>query len=1049
MPWGRPAPIPIENVLKELGGTDHKLPSAVWLSCCYGAGPAKPPAPKDGGEGAGGGTTRAERAEREWGMHQRQAPSIAADLHKQGVPQVLGYFGPVPDPLAARVDRQLFETLMETGSSLEAVRRARLGTKKRMNLGGEYVVFPLAWSLLGLYHRGPDHPLIAPNKTLSRAQSDALERTPLKLSGVEVLQHGFIGRRRLLGQLRKLRKENVRVIGLYGLGGLGKTATMVRLCSILAGVGRDKLEEQVVVLPAAELNEAPALSPFDWLWQKLGTLGVPLAAADQAGERRPQVMASALLEWLGDRILYLDNAETLQDLQAGEPEDGVPWHSAELGAFFDALFEQVGGEATILLTTRYKPAQVSVNADWTEVPPCSDAELLRMTAWWPVTQRLPQSLRVELATKKLAGHPRAVRWVNDLLRMEEQRTGRRVSSGDNPDEVRRWLLNPALAGLPEKAAQDLVLDLVLSRLDDPTRTLLGECTGIGHPVPLEVVDRLGSGSVRLRELGLLTRFGVGEDVWAVHPFVREHAHQATPPISWTQSGRKALGEHWLQRARENKREWAWLEALQQMLAAEAWAEASGVMVTLSLGYRHHGWYRKRHELLQGLAAISAIPWPQEQQAHWMQERGNAFQSIGHYDQAAKHLRRGLQAYTHVYGTRNHAEVASSLHGLANVFQSQGNYSAAAETYQEAIDITVAVHGTRNHAEVASSLHGLANVFQSQGNYSAAAETYQEAIDIKVAVYGTRNHASVASSLHGLANVLQSQGNYSAAAETYQEAIDIQVTVYGTRNHAKVAASLHGLANVLARQGNYSAAAKTYQESIDIKVAVYGTRNHADIAVSLHGLANVLNRQGNYSAAAKTYQEAIDIQVAVYGTRNHASVAASLHGLANVLESQGNYSAAAETYQESIDIKVAVYGTRNHASVAASLHGLANVLVRQGDLAGAASSFREVIGIEERVFGSRTTPNTLPTTAQLAQVLLAQGNAEEAVTWAGEAWNASLQQQLWVLAVQIGPILVNALATQGRIEEARQVGGTVVQILQQFPEDHPVRVSVERQIGLRK
>ncbi|HMB53899.1 MAG TPA: CHAT domain-containing protein, partial [Thermoanaerobaculia bacterium] len=251
-----------------------RLPLAVWLSCCYGAGPLGELAETLGerlagaaaGRGASSETSR--EAGREWQAFTVESPSLCADLHHAGIPQVLGYFGPVPDALAVEVDRRLFEGLTGGGSGVEAVRQARLATRNPIATPEGKVRFPLAWALLALYHRGPDRPLAVPRGALPAAVEEALEPEVLQLEGVEVLRHGFIGRRRLLADLRKRRRQRERTLGLYGLGGLGKTATMTRLASILTG-GGPGWHQRVLVVPAGERlrpESGEPDDPFLWLW---------------------------------------------------------------------------------------------------------------------------------------------------------------------------------------------------------------------------------------------------------------------------------------------------------------------------------------------------------------------------------------------------------------------------------------------------------------------------------------------------------------------------------------------------------------------------------------------------------------------------------------------------------------------------------------------------------------------------------------------------------------------------------------------------------------
>jgi len=843
------------NRLRRAGG--GRLPLAVWLSCCYGAGPV--------GELVEALEERLAgvSASREWQAHLVESPSLCADLHHAGIPQVLGYFGPVPDPLAVEVDRRLFEGLTDGGSGIDAVRQARLAIRDPIATPHGKVRYPLAWALLALYHRGPDLPLATPRRELPAAVEEALRPEVLKLEGVEVLRHGFIGRRRLLAELRRRRKQGERVLGLYGFGGLGKTATMTRLASILTE-GGSGWEKRVLVVPAGQRlspEAGEADDPFLWLWGRLEKAlddqgGLPegwqekVAEAEQTGDRSRR-LARLLLSALGERILYVDNAETLQQEEEGRAGDRpMPWLGDDTAAFFATLCGEVGGRASVLITTRYRPADTP--GSWVEIGPCSAGEIFRMTAWWPTLARLPPALRRHLAHGRLAGHPRAVQWVDELVREAEEarleRGGRRLEVTEDVETVRREVLAPALKGLPEKIEADLALAAVVDRLPPEVRATLGDCTAIGLPVPWGVVERLGQGGTVLRDRGLLTRFGVSEDAWAVHPFVRRTLERHAGGVLWSKEARSVLAEHWSQSGETTGLTAELEEALTHLVAAQRWEDAKNLLVRLSGFYRHRGLVRARLKLIQ---AYAETPWPDRERDVWLYHLGAAATAMGDYATAERALRSSVEVAERVYGTREHASVASSLHGLANVLTSQGRYADAEQAYRDSIDVQQRVYGTREHASVATSLHGLANVLTRQGRYADAEQAYHDSIDISERVYGTREHAEVAASLHGLANVLTRQGRYSDAEQAYRDSIDIEERVYGTRVVPTVLPSLTNLASMLSGQARDAEALPLLQEAWQSALTLRSAIDAVQIGVAL---VEVLLKMGDRGAAEERARE---------------------------------------------------------------------------------------------------------------------------------------------------------------------------------------------------
>jgi tetratricopeptide (TPR) repeat protein len=1049
---GGPQPVPVGALLDRLRLEMGRLPSAIWLSCCYGAGSHA--------------AAQTVAGQRDWGLATDEDAAIAIQLHGEGIPQVLGYFGPVPDPLAARVDQELFAGLVETGSTFSAVLRARGATRGTIATRSGPRVFPLAWTLIGLYNRGPDRLLCAPYATRTPLPQE-LQPEAIDLSGVERLEFGFIGRRRLLAQLRKARQQGERVLGLYGLGGLGKTAAMTRLCSVFAHAerGDDWTSRVLVFALAAYRGEG---DPAGWL-QDLVTSHVKTRGLDAGWDARltridgaPEPFAALARELLAvtrGLVLYFDNAESLQS-EPFTPGERVPWRSAALTSFFRTMAEEAGRDAradtTVLLTTRYRPGEMP--GTWSEVTPCTTDEVFRMTAWFPTLRRLPPALRQELAERRLFGHPRAVRWVEELLREQQEERGRALRDSDDVETIRAEVFEPALSGLPARIDQDLALARILQRLPEPAVRLLAEATGIGLPVPLDVVRTLAT-VVRegrpedeqvLRARGLLTRFEPGQDAWAVHFYVSQavgdHIHGATAgrqKPAWSPSGRGQLGTYWLERARRTELAVDWHESVIHLLAGGVWEEGMKVMAFIESHQRRTGQPVARHRFLE---SFISVPWPELKRASWLHRLGDARLDIGEHNQAEAAYRESLVTQEKAYGTRTHVSFAGSLHGLANVLTAQGRLAEAEEGYRESIAIQEEAYGTRAHPNVGAALAGLASVLLRQGHYGEAEEGYRESIAIQKKAYGTR-HTSVGAALAGLADVLACQGRYSEAEEDYRNSIAILEETYGTRTHTAVAPVLSGLADVLVRQGHYAEAEGAYRESVAIQEKAYGTRVHTAVATSLTGLANALASQGRYPEAEETFRESIVIEEKVYETRVHTNVAASLHGLANVLINQKRYPEAEVAYRESIAIEEKVYGTRVHTNVAASLHGLAQVLLLQGCAADAEKALREAIAIEEAAFGSRRTSNTIPTLHGLAHLLVQQGRVSDAEPLARDAWEGSIEHGDLINAVQVGPLFVRVLASTGRESETRPVLAMLASLLRRLPAEHPVREQVCREIGI--
>jgi tetratricopeptide (TPR) repeat protein len=977
---GDPIWVSIDLLCRRLNAaTPGRLPAAIWLSCCHGAGV--------GGAGHGA--------------------SVAAELHRRGVAQVLGYFGPIADPLATRLDQQLFETLVAQGRTVEAVRVARLVSRDPVETDFGWALFPLAWATLALYHRGEDRRLISGEIERSETLEDRLAPRAIQFEGtdLQILEHGYIGRRRLFAALRwRRRRQYQRAIGLYGLGGLGKTAAMMRFSMLL--VGAEKVRQDVVAIPAADYKpESTNATGFAWLLARINDVVATharrphdwdqrLAKIDESRDR-PAALARALLEVASGGVLYLDNLETLQD-PARSSDAGAPWCDDSLACFFAVLTSEVDASTTVLMTSRYCPTGSC--GKWQELDTCSKAEIFRMTSWLDPFGRLPGVIREQL-TSRIHGHPRSVEWLNILLREQENQTDVCVARDTDPRKLWDHVIHPAVAGFGSQIDQDLLLGKLLGHLRDDELKLLGECTAIGRPVPKAVIGELGTGQARLTSLGLLTRFG--EDGWGLHPLVVHAVVARRKAQPWTSAGRSKLGAH-CERAGIERGDLGMLhEALGHRIAACEWQAAIQLTMRLADAMRRAGWARRLHEFLEGLANVE---WPDQERGRWSDLAGDAAGAVGAYPLAETRARTSIELLEHVHGTRAHPDVAVSLTGLANILMYQGNYKEAERTYLESIGVMEKAWGTRERLPIAVALHGLANVLAPQGKTEEAERTYLESIQVTEKVYGTRDRSEVATSLHGLANVLESQGKYEEAERTYEEAIRILEKVHGRREHHEVAAPLHGLANVLYLQRKHKKAAGMYVECISIQEKAYGTGEHPEIAAARAGLANVLSRLGEYEEAERMFMESIRVQEKTFGTMEHPQVAATLAGLGGVLSHRSKYEDAERTY-------------------------------------------RMVIAIETKVFGSRTTAATLPTLRVLAELLFFRlGRIEEAWQLASEAWEAAMQQRLLLEFVQCGPIYIMCALACQRTDDAHEAVPILLSALSQLPQGHPMRTRVEAKLA---
>ena len=163
-------------------------------------------------------------------------PAAATALHRDGITQVVGYFGPVLDELSTRAERAFYAELANGRRTRDAVRLARaemsrvpaaIGRGLARDAGGTLAAEPLtyAWAEMVLYQRGPDYPLGTKIEADRSAALDTTQRRterPYPNSRTRLLKAGFVGRRKEMHALRRDLRQGRHLHVVQGTGGLGR-----------------------------------------------------------------------------------------------------------------------------------------------------------------------------------------------------------------------------------------------------------------------------------------------------------------------------------------------------------------------------------------------------------------------------------------------------------------------------------------------------------------------------------------------------------------------------------------------------------------------------------------------------------------------------------------------------------------------------------------------------------------------------------------------------------------------------------------------------------
>ena len=911
--------------------------------------------------------------------------SSAAALHRSGFAQVIGFFGPVNLELNTRLEERFYRALAAGRSALVATEEARPALFEPIDEGNGRVLYPFGWCQLAVYHRGPDRPLAQPGES---KETFRFQRRMIEVSGLPVLEHGFIGHRALQHEVRrKVERDGERLIVIQGLGGLGKTALASQLlvrafapepadrlvlrCRELAEAGGDPILEL-----RAQAEQHGRLHGLPFWDERIKDLRgrVPASIAGLAAVLR------ALRENRPDLVIYIDNAETLQSGPATEDPAALGSWLPGMEAWWaemERLAEQDG--CLVLATTRYAWKGLPPRAHL-GMPTMSPADSLRLIDSFEALQDLPRDVRVRLALR-VDGHPRTVELLDRLI------ARRREELGEISDP---WqdLIVPVLPEQEEKIRTDLLIEKLWEKLSEPGREHARVLTVLRRPAPRFVIDRLGKARDELIRTGWLTRYreqiqedsGVGwYERWGLQVLARDFvvagrtgdslaAHRAAADAweAWLGqpgSHHEDQGEaiHHLFALGEGDRAWPivedhtlWLrrsgrfQEAEKILTRCEEAGTRGDHLAIALAFRvqmRTTQGDRTVSLIKELDRALALAVAERTIGTILHEQAGFLVDLGQFAEAESRLRRALEIKERVWGTES-ASYAETLQMLATSLVKQGKYQEAEKLMRRVLATKREELGI-GHQGYADALRILGDILESQGKIAEAESLLRQAVSRYESILGP-GHPFLGQALHSLALLLDSQNKFLEGEGVARKALSIFENAFGS-GHPYALSCRVALGNILESLGRYQEAETELRRAVKAGEAALGPTNPNRVE-SLQSLAFILWRQGKLADADGFLAQAAAI-LDSYASADHPLRGIVLALQAQVCESRNLYKESETLIQRALEIERASLG-QDHPTYAVSLRIRAGLVGLRGQRFHAEGLFRHALAITIRTRGVR-------------------------------------------------------------------------------------------------
>ncbi|MCX6584672.1 MAG: tetratricopeptide repeat protein [Candidatus Aminicenantes bacterium] len=242
--------------------------------------------------------------------------------------------------------------------------------------------------------------------------------------------------------------------------------------------------------------------------------------------------------------------------------------------------------------------------------------------------------------------------------------------------------------------------------------------------------------------------------------------------------------------------------------------------------------------------------------------GNCYNSIGivyqkqrQWEPALENYQQALQWYEK---TGNHFELGGTYHQIGRVYEEQRQWEPALENYQQAFQWN---EKTGNHFQLGSTFHQIGYIYAEQRQWDLALENYQQALQW---YEKTGNHFQLGGTYHLIGRVYQEQRQWDPALENYQQAIQWNEK---TGNHFQLGGTYHQIGRIYEEQRQWDPALENYQQALQWNEK---TGNHFELGGTYHQIGRVYEEQEDITNALSFYKTGLLISLQ-NGNQDHANV----------------------------------------------------------------------------------------------------------------------------------------------------------------------------------
>ena len=344
-------------------------------------------------------------------------------------------------------------------------------------------------------------------------------------------------------------------------------------------------------------------------------------------------------------------------------------------------------------------------------------------------------------------------------------------------------------------------------------------------------------------------------------------------------------------------------------------------------YADMGETRRAIQYYEQALAIAREIGSKRNEGVWLGCIGEAFVALGETRNAIEYLNQGLDITQEIEDKENEDAFLGSL---GQALASLGEIRNAILYYERALTISKENGKKRNES---AWLGNLGRAYASLGETYKAIKFYEQALAITHEIGDKQNTGAFLANLGDAYLDIHEAPN---AIQCYKEALEIAREIGSTRNEGVFLGSL-GQAYI--KIGEIRKAIQYYEQALDIARKIEDKRNEG-VWIGTLGLAYC--HLGEARKAIKYYEQALSISRNIGDQQN---VGAMLGGLGQAYEALGDQSEAIKHYQQALTIAHRIGDKRNEG---AWLGNLGSAFYKLGQRERAIENLKDALAIFELI-----------------------------------------------------------------------------------------------------